>query len=63
MPSACRTEAEAPVASRQVATCNLHVVILLAIPCSQELEQMLEGTKPVEARNENFMKAMPYYFQ
>ena len=32
-------------------------------PHAQELEQMLEGTKPVEARNENFMKAMPYYFQ
>ena len=31
--------------------------------CSQELEQLLEGTKPVEGRNENFMKAMPYYFQ
>ena len=31
--------------------------------CPQELEQMLEGAKPVEGRNENFMKAMPYYFQ
>jgi hypothetical protein len=30
---------------------------------AQELEQLLEGTKPVEGRNENFMKAMPYYFQ
>jgi len=29
----------------------------------QELEQMLEGAQVLEPANNNFMKAMPYYFQ
>ena len=33
------------------------------LECAQDLEMLLENVKPTEQKGENFMKAMPYYFQ